>query len=73
MAGESSRGPLVASAIIMIAVVSGWLLMPRLMLAVSGGGPIVGAIVAVLFILCFFGVLWLRARHQKRRAGPPQQ
>jgi hypothetical protein len=50
----------------MAALIGGFLLMPRIMLAVSGGGPVLGALVAILFILALFGVLWLRARHQRR-------
>lgn len=67
--GPENRGALVAAAIILAAVCAGWLLMPRLMLAVSGGGPIAGVLVATAFILAFFAVLWLRARHQQRKAG----
>ena len=63
---EGRYGALIASAAIIIAMVAGWLLMPRIMLAVSGGGPAAGVLVAVLFILGFFAVLWLRARHQRR-------
>ena len=58
--------PFVASAAIMVALFCGWLLMPRIMLLVSGGGPLVGALVAIAFMLAFFAVLWLRARHQRR-------
>jgi hypothetical protein len=65
-ANESSYAPLVAAAVIMAAVVGGFLLMPRIMIAVSGGGPFIGILVAILFILAFFAVLWLRARHQRR-------
>jgi hypothetical protein len=65
-AGESRYGPAIASAVILVATVCGWLLMPRIMLAVSGGGPVVGALVAILFMVGFFAVLWLRARHQRR-------
>ena len=50
----------------MVAMVAGWLVMPRLMLMVSGGGPLVGVAVAIAFILAFFAVLWLRARRQRR-------
>ena len=50
----------------MIVFVGGWLAMPSIMLLVSGGGPLAGALVAILFILAFFAVLWLRARHQRR-------
>jgi hypothetical protein len=60
------RNSAIAAGVIMATVLAGWLLMPRLMLLVSGGGPIVGAAVAILFILSFFAVLWLRARHQRR-------
>lgn len=66
MAWLKRHEPLVAAAVIMIAVTAAWLLMPRLMLLVSGGGPLVGVAVAVAFMLAFFGVLWLRARHQSR-------
>ncbi len=61
-----TQSTVLAAALIMLATGAGWFLMPRLMLLVSDGGPIVGAFVAILFILAFFGVLWLRARHQRR-------
>jgi hypothetical protein len=57
--------PVVAAAIIMIALVAGWLAMPKLMFLVSGGGPFLGVAVAIAFILAFFAVLWLRARQQR--------
>jgi hypothetical protein len=53
----------------MVAVTTGWLLMPRIMLLVSGGGPLAGIAVAVAFMLAFFAVLWLRARRQRRLEG----
>ena len=65
-ASAGSYSPLVAAALIMAAVAGSFLMMPRIMLAVSGGGPFVGLLVAMLFILAFFAVLWLRARHQRR-------
>lgn len=68
MSGRNfERGPLVAAALIMIVVVAGWLAMPRLMLLVSDAGPIGGVALALLFMLAFFGVFWLRGRHQARR------
>jgi hypothetical protein len=63
---EARRGPLIAAAVILVVVVAGWLAMPQIMLMVSGGGPIAGIAVAILFMLAFFAVLWLRARHQRR-------
>jgi len=57
---------MIAAAIIMVVTVAGWFAMPKIMLLVSGGGPFVGVAVAILFMLSFFAVLWLRARHQRR-------
>ena len=63
---SETQSTIVAAAVIMIAVVTGWTLMPKIMQMVSGGGPIAGAAVAIVFMLAFFAVLWLRARHQRR-------
>lgn len=63
---EARRGALIASAVILIVVTASWFAMPRIMLMVSGGGPIAGAAVAIAFMLAFFAVLWLRARYQRR-------
>jgi hypothetical protein len=63
---DERRGAMIASAVIILALVAGWLAMPRIMLMVSGGGPFAGVAVALLFILAFFAVLWLRARRQRR-------
>jgi hypothetical protein len=57
---------MIAAAIILVVTVAGWFAMPKIMLMVSGGGPYVGVAVAILFMLSFFAVLWLRARHQRR-------
>jgi hypothetical protein len=69
MAERGGWGAPLAAGIILVAVVAGWLVMPRLMLLVSGGGPAAGVAVALAFILAFFAILWLRARHQRRRDG----
>ena len=60
------RGAFIASALIIVLTVAGWLIMPRIMLLVSGGGAFAGVAVAILFMLAFFAVLWLRARYQRR-------
>ena len=75
MAGLTAAGPadvkryepFIAAAAIMIVTFGGILLMPRIMAALSFGGPILGAAIAVLFMLAFFAVLWLRCRAQARR------
>ena len=59
----------IAAALIMIVFGAAWFAMPHIMWLVSGGGPVVGALVAVGFMLAFFGVLWLRARAQQRAKG----
>ena len=63
---EDRGGALIAAALIMVVTVAGWFAMPKIMQLVSGGGPFVGVAVAILFMLSFFAVLWLRARHQRR-------
>lgn len=40
--------------------------MPSIMLAVGHFSPLAAAVLAILFVLAFFGVFWLRARWQKR-------
>jgi hypothetical protein len=61
--------PFVAAALIIAALAIGFLLMPRIMLAASEAGPLGGALIAVLFIVALFVVLWLRARYQRRFDG----
>jgi uncharacterized membrane protein len=61
-----NTGPLIAAAIIMIAVFAIMLAMPKIMALVSGAGPFGGIAVATAFILAFFGVFWLRSRAQKK-------
>ena len=69
MAWLKRHEALIAAAAIMAVMVAGWLLMPRIMLMVSGGGPLAGMAVAVAFMLVFFAVLWLRARRQRRNGA----
>jgi hypothetical protein len=69
MATGSGWGAPVAAAAILAAFAAGWLLMPRIMLMVSDGGPVLGVLVAIAFMLAFFAILWLRARHQRRMHG----
>jgi len=61
--------PLIAAGIIMAVFVGGWLVMPRIMLMVSGGGRWAGLAVALAFMLAFFAILWLRGRYQRRKQG----
>lgn len=63
---DEKTAPLIAAAIIMIAVFAIMLAMPKIMALVSWAGPFGGIAVAVAFMLAFFGVFWLRSRAQKR-------
>jgi len=66
---KGKTAPLIAAAIIMIAVVAVMLAMPRIMALVSWAGPFGGIAVAIVFMLAFFGVFWLRGRAQKKPDG----
>ena len=68
MAGrlKGKTGPLIAAAIIMIAVFAIMLAMRKIMALVSWAGPFGGMAVVVAFMLAFFGVFWLRSRAQKK-------
>ena len=69
MAWLKRHEALIAAAIIMAVMVAGWLMMPLIMLMVSGGGPFAGIAVAIAFMLVLFAVLWLRARRQRRQGA----
>jgi fucose permease len=58
-----------AAGLIMVAFFGGWFLMPPLMRLVSGGGPVVGSLVGLVFVLAFFAVFWLRTRYQRRKGS----
>jgi hypothetical protein len=68
MAGrlKGETAPLIAAAIIMIAVLAIGLAMPKIMTLVSWAGPFGGIAVAVVFMLAFFAVFWLRSRAQNK-------
>lgn len=69
MSGNNAKSSAIAAAIILVAAVLLFLAMPRLVLAAGEVSPFLGLVVAVLFILGFFGIFFLRARHQRRRDG----
>lgn len=66
---RQKTGPLIAAAIIIIAVFTIMLAMPKIMALVSWTGPFGGVAVAIAFMLAFFGVFWLRSRAQKKPDG----
>jgi Ca2+/Na+ antiporter len=69
MAGSNARSSAIAAAIILVAAVLLLLVMPRIVLAAGDVSPWLGLGIAVLFVVGFFAVFFLRARHQRRRDG----
>lgn len=66
MSGNNAKSPAIAAAVILVAVAVIFLLMPRIVLALGDISPWLGYGATVLFILGFFAIFWLRARHQRR-------
>lgn len=65
---ENKRGPAMAAAIIMIGFLALFFVMPPIMLWLADRfSPYVAAVFAVLAVLSFFLVFWLRARYQRKR------
>ncbi|EKF42370.1 hypothetical protein NA8A_09923 [Nitratireductor indicus C115] len=62
-----NRKSAIAAAIILIGFGIVAYLMPRIVLAVGDYSTVAAAAVAVVFVLGFFMIFWLRARVQKRR------
>lgn len=66
MAEPNKSNPAIAAAIILVGFgVLGYFL-PRIMLALGERSQVAAVIFAILFVLGFFAVFWLRARRQKR-------
>lgn len=68
MKGENKRGPAMAAAFIMVGFLALFFVMPPIMLWLADRfSPYVAAVFAVLAVLSFFLVFWLRARYQRKR------
>ncbi len=62
-----NRNAAIAAAILLAVFGLGAFYMPTIMLAVGNISTFFAALIAVAFVLAFFGVFWLRGRSQKRR------
>ncbi len=62
-----NRNSAIAAAILLAVFGLGAFYMPTVMLAVGNLSTVVAALIAIAFVLAFFGVFWLRGRSQKRR------
>ncbi|MCA0279329.1 MAG: hypothetical protein LCH86_25320 [Proteobacteria bacterium] len=60
-----TRNAAVAAAWIMIVFGLAAFFMPKIMLAVGSYSTIAAGAIAVLFVIAFFGVFWLRGRNQR--------
>ncbi|EJN04569.1 hypothetical protein [Phyllobacterium sp. YR531] len=61
-----TRNAAIAAACIMLGFGFTAYLMPNMMLAIGDKSPLAAGIFAVIFVIGFFIVFWLRARSQRR-------
>ena len=64
---KTDKSPFIAAAIIMAVLMGSYFFMPPLLLAIAQVNEYLAYAVGALFIVSFFGVLWLRAHYQKKR------
>lgn len=60
------RNGAIAAALIMVGFGILFYSMPMIMLAVGPYSHILAALIAVVFVLAFFAVFWLRAKYQQK-------
>jgi len=61
-----TRNAAIAAACIMLGFGFAAYLMPNMMLAIGDRSPLAAGIFAIIFVVGFFFVFWLRARSQRR-------
>ncbi|WOS62340.1 hypothetical protein [Sinorhizobium fredii] len=64
---NKERSAAIAAAIILAIVGIGFFVLPSIMVRLGDISPWLAAGVGALFVLGFFLIFWLRARHQRRR------
>ena len=62
---KSDRSPAIAAAVILAVAIVGFYFLPQVMNSASTVSPWLSAVIAVLFVLAFFGVFWLRGRWRR--------
>ncbi|OHV75514.1 hypothetical protein [Ensifer sp. LCM 4579] len=67
MADKKEKSPAIAAAIILAVVGIGFFALPSIMLRLGDISPWLAAGFGAVFVLGFFLIFWLRARHQRRR------
>lgn len=64
---RNTRNAAIAAAIILAGFGLVAFYMPTIMLRLGEASPLIGGVVAVLFVAAFFGVFWLRGRSRRDR------
>lgn len=68
MSGNNVKSPAIAAAVILLGFLGLFFVMPPIMLWLADEfSPWAAAVFAVLAVLSFFLVFWLRARYQRKR------
>lgn len=65
MDGSASRRTLIIAAVILIGFGAGFYFMPTIMKAIGYWSPAAAGVFAVLFVVAFFAIFWLRGRYQR--------
>ncbi|OOG72458.1 hypothetical protein [Sinorhizobium sp. A49] len=61
------KSPAIAAAVILAVVGVGFFILPSIMLRLGDISVWLAGAFGVFFVLCFFLIFWLRARHQRKR------
>ncbi|WP_026620708.1 protein-S-isoprenylcysteine O-methyltransferase Ste14 [Ensifer sp. WSM1721] len=64
---KKEKSAAVAAAVILLVVGIGFFALPSIMLVLGDISPWLAAGFGALFVLAFFLIFWLRARHQRRK------
>jgi drug/metabolite transporter (DMT)-like permease len=62
-----NRNSAIAAAVLLAVFGLGAFYLPTIMIAVGNLSTVAAIAVAILFVVAFFGVFWLRGRSQRRR------
>ena len=66
---KSTRNAAIAAGVILIGFGLFAFYLPTLMLMLGSMSPVAGGLLAIFFVLAFFGIFWLRGRSQSRKNG----
>lgn len=64
---NETRNSALAAALILVVFGALFYFMPIIMLAVGPYSHVLAALIAIVFVMAFFAVFWLRAKAQKKR------